>query len=329
MPNENERLEKISKLLNEQGISEGDQSAISDFIKRIQKLEDENSKLRSTIKQDIELIAKTEDIVKKAIIDKQNLEKGIIEKDKELQRKNAEISLLKIESTMPLPDKPTPPSARPTPPTGPTQNDLLVNQSLIDDLKEQLEYKKQQISEFQKLIANNESRIEELEKVNKSITTKTVSKGNVPTGSSGSQLATLVQDLQSEINRYKTTINRLKTENSELKETIKQGGATLENQIIEQLMIENESLKSELEDKDQLKGKKGKKDKLKELYQKIAEKDHMIERLVKLTEKDDIELSGQQTTPVSGLVEELQNKISKLTLTLKEKENIISSLRGN
>jgi len=321
MPNENEKLEKLSELLNDQRISGGDQSIISDYIKRIQKLEDENSKLRSTIKQDIELIAKTEDIVKKAIIDKQNLEKGLLEKDKELQKKNAEISLLKIESTMPLPDKPTT--------AEPTQNDLQVNQSLIEDLKEQLEYKKKQISEFQKLIVNNESKIEELEKYNESLTTKSVSNESVNIAGGGPQLASLVQDLQSEINRYKTNINRLKTENAELKEVIKKGGASLENQIIEQLMIENESLKSQIEDMDQGKGKKGKKDKLKELYQKIAEKDHMIERLVKLTEKDEIEISSQAAAPVSGLVEELQNKISKLTIALKEKDKIISDLKGN
>ncbi len=304
-----------------QNKSEEDQSVISDFIRRIQKLEEENIKLRSTIKQDIELIAKTEDIVKKAIIDKQNLEKGLMEKDKELQRKNAELSLIKIESTMPLPYK--------SKSNALTQDDLLVNQSLIDDLKEQLEIKKKQIIEFRNTLANNESRIEELEKVNESITKQSVSSGKMDINSSGTQLASLVHDLQTEINRYKTNLNRLKAENSELKDTIKKGGHMLENETITLLKIENESLTKQLEDLEEIKGKKGKKDKLKELYQKIAEKDHMIERLVKMTERDGTQVSADTGVPVSGLVEDLQNKINKLTLTLKEKDKIISSLKRN
>ncbi|MFX1273940.1 MAG: hypothetical protein ACFFBP_12320 [Promethearchaeota archaeon] len=321
MPKESDNVKGFADIISEKAHSEGEQSVIGDFIKRIQKIEEENTKLRNTIKQDIELIAKTEEIVKKAIIDKQNLEKGISEKDKELKRKDAEISLLKIESTMPLPDKPRSQELL-------SQSDLQVNQSLIEDLQEQLELKKKQIMSFQNTIKNNESRIEELEKVNESLTGQSISRGTSGSDRSGSQLASLVQDLQTEINRYKSNISRLKAENEELKDAIKKGGKTLENEAIKQLTIENESLSNQLSDMEQIKSKKDKKEKLKELYQKIAEKDHLIERLVKLTEKEDSEPAGEAAAPVSGLVEELQNKINKLSLALKEKDSIISKLKG-
>ena len=317
MTDKKDKVEDFADLWNKQKDSGDNKSVIGDFLNRIEQLEKENIKLRETIKQDIQLIAKTEEIVKQAIRDKQNLEKGIQEKDVALKRKNQELSMLKVESSAPA----VPPPAQ----TEALESELKVNLSLIDDLQAQLEKKKAQIKDFQNMILNNESRIEELEKVNDSLTGQLLEKQIAKSSGGSSPLESLVQDLQSEINRYKKTQARLKEENKDLRKSLENGGGALESEIIKTLRLENKTLNEQI---DLLTSKKAKKELLKEYQEKLHEKDLVIEKLLKMTESREVEPTQEDTTAVSGLVDELQNRINKLKITLKEKDELIKSLRG-
>ena len=175
------------------------------------------------------------------------------------------------------------------------------------------------------MVDNNESRMEELEKVNESLTQQLINKEKAGTSGVDSPLESLIQDLQTEINRHKKSIKNLKDENSKLRNTIEHGGPGLEGDKIKALQIENDSLRNQLVT---FASKKGKKDKFKELQDQIIEKDRIISQLQKGSTTPISSESSGGAIPMNSLVNDLQKKINKMKAILKEKDDLIHSLRG-
>lgn len=308
-PQDPDKVEDFASLWRKQKESSS-KSVIGEFMTRIEELESENVRLRSTIQRDIDLITKTESIVKKAIDDKEQLEKEIQAKEEKLKEKTEELSMLKIESNIPsTPSEPAAPTI--------TQADLAVNISLIEDLQSQLSKRKNQIRDFDNLIKINESRIQELTKANESLMSEIEART-----STEQPLELLCKDLQDEINRYKRTVEKLKEENTKLKEDAEKSA---QKSKMAQLKKENEELKDEnARVKGQLVALGSVETEFEDLQKLVREKDKRIDEL-------NATLASQpppQSGAISGLVDELQGKINKLKNALSEKNKIIESLKN-
>ena len=307
-PQEPDKVEDFASLWKKQKETSS-KSVIGEFMTRIEGLEAENIKLRSTIQRDIDLITKTESIVKKAIEDKEQLEKEIRAKEEKLKEKTEELSMIKIESSVPSSY-----SEQTTPAL--TQADLAVNISLIEDLQSQLSKRKSQIKGFENLIKINDDRIQELTKANESLNAEIESKAS--TG----PLEQLCKDLQEELNRYKKTVAKLKEENKTLKEDAEKSA---QKGKIATLKRENEELKEESSRvKSQLVAFGSIESEFEDLQKLVKEKDKRIDEL-------NATIASQpqaQTGAISGLVDELQGKINKLKNALSEKNKIIESLKN-
>ena len=307
-PQEPDKVEDFASLWKKQKETSS-KSVIGEFMTRIEGLEAENIKLRSTIQRDIDLITKTESIVKKAIEDKEQLEKEIRAKEEKLKEKAEELSMMKIESSIPSSY-----SEQTTPAL--TQADLAVNISLIEDLQSQLSKRKSQIKGFENLIKINDDRIQELTKANESLNAEIESKAS--TG----PLEQLCKDLQEELNRYKKTVAKLKDENKTLKEDAEKSA---QKGKIATLKRENEELKEESSRvKSQLVAFGSIESEFEDLQKLVKEKDKRIDEL-------NATIASQpqaQTGAISGLVDELQGKINKLKNALSEKNKIIESLKN-
>ncbi len=307
-PQDPDKVEDFASLWRKQKESNS-KSVIGEFMTRIEELESENVRLRSTIQRDIDLITKTESIVKKAIDDKEQLEKEIRAKEEKLKKKTEELSMLKIESTIPSTS-----SESPAPTI--TQADLVVNISLIEDLQSQLSKRKNQIRDFENLIKINESRIQELTKANESLMSE------IEARTSSEPLEQLCKDLQDEINRYKRTVEKLKEENQSLKEDAEK---SKQKGKIAELKKENEDLKEEnARVKSQMVALGSVESDYEDLQKLVKEKDKRIDEL-------NATIASQpqaQGGAISGLVDELQGKINKLKNALNEKNKIIESLKN-
>jgi len=307
-PQDPDKVEDFASLWRKQKESNS-KSVIGEFMTRIEELESENVRLRSTIQRDIDLITKTESIVKKAIDDKEQLEKEIRAKEEKLKKKTEELSMLKIESTIPSASSESPAPAI-------TQADLVVNISLIEDLQSQLSKRKNQIRDFENLIKINESRIQELTKANESLMSE------IEARTSSEPLEQLCKDLQDEINRYKRTVEKLKEENQSLKEDAEK---SKQKGKIAELKKENEELKEEnARVKSQMVALGSVESDYEDLQKLVKEKDKRIDEL-------NATIASQpqaQGGAISGLVDELQGKINKLKNALNEKNKIIESLKN-
>jgi len=307
-PQDPDKVEDFASLWRKQKESNS-KSVIGEFMTRIEELESENVRLRSTIQRDIDLITKTESIVKKAIDDKEQLEKEIRAKEEKLKKKTEELSMLKIESTIPSASSESPAPAI-------TQADLVVNISLIEDLQSQLSKRKNQIRDFENLIKINESRIQELTKANESLMSE------IEARTSSEPLEQLCKDLQDEINRYKRTVEKLKEENQSLKEDAEK---SKQKGKIAELKKENEDLKEEnARVKSQMVALGSVESDYEDLQKLVKEKDKRIDEL-------NATIASQpqaQGGAISGLVDELQGKINKLKNALNEKNKIIESLKN-
>ena len=300
-PEETDKVEDFASLWKKQKESSS-KSVVGEFMTRIEGLEAENVRLRSTIQRDIDLITKTESIVKKAIEDK--------DKEEKLKEKTEELTMMKIEA--PLSSIST---EQPAPAPALTQADLAVNISLIEDLQSQLSKRKNQIRDFENLIKINDSRIQELTIANESLMAEIESK------STSQPLEILAKDLQEELNRYKKIVKKLKEENSNLKADAEK--SSLKGKIAA-LKQENEELKEEsARVKSQLVAFGSQESEIEDLQKLVTEKDKRIDEL-------NATIASQpqaQTGAISGLVEDLQAKINKLKNALSEKNKIIENFQ--
>ncbi len=352
MPEENEKVEDFISLWKKKISIENTPSVIGDLQK-------ENELLRSKITANIELITKSEDILKKAVEEKEKLKrekdeavteidiklteltkqnselenkvnsmvKLLLEKDEEIKSKNKLISNLQA-------------TARSPGTVDSTSNDALVEElrtQIIDknSIIQNLEIK---ISDLTKEIEKiNEEQVENLRAkpvdyvVGVSSPEPAVIKP-LPPESSSKPLEILIQDLQSDLTKYKRIIDKLKQEKTELKSVLEGEGQIFSEQDLEELKKENDSLKKDLEDM-QKSISAGKKEavpvdtsqfdqQITNLENKLREKDSVIADL-KLSAISPTEVAGN---PMAELVENLQKNINKLKATINEKDSIISEL---
>jgi len=224
-----------------------------------------------------------------------------------------------------------------------------VSKALIEDLQSELSKKKAHISELAQKIATlnneitilNEKLIEKEKKtpVDYVIPVET-SKSSVikpqPAQTSSATLEILCQDLQADLNKYKRIVDKLNQEKSNLQHTIEKEGFQLEPDELKELKKENEALKAEITQIQDI---------LKEQSKTTAEKLSLVEyeRLIedlqtqlKLKDQiiEDLKFSNQPQIvtpqgPMSSLVEDLQKTINKLKISIEEKNKIIDELKSS
>ncbi len=375
MPEDKEKVEDFISLWRKKMETEIQKpSAIGETLDRIGEVEKENEDLRNKIKQNIELISKTEEIVKKTLEENERLKEevkkagiadgknvheiqqeklelnnkvksitnSLIEKDEQIRTKVNELALLQnkisdlskqLESTA----------------SSISEKEEGINQALIDELKSELAKRKSQINEF-------EQKIERLTEENKSLNEMLIEKEKVqqvdyvvpvdtsksavikpiPPQTSSKILEILCQDLQADLNKYKKIIDKLTLEKTELQETVEAGGFQLEPEELKELKKENEELKTELSNlQANLQSKIEEpqpqfsveiyEEQIKELQEQIKERDLLITELRSSQSSQITVPSG----PMSNLVEELQNRINKLKISLEEKNKIIEKLQSS
>lgn len=372
MPEENEKVEDFISLWKKKMENEIETpSAIGETLERIKQVEEENEQLRNKIKENIELITKTEVIITKAIEENESLkqqlknagmvdnvkvsdiqqenimlnnkvislEKNLTEKEVELVSKINEMDDLKkkLEAAS-ITSKEIESST--------TGKDLDITTALIDNLKSELSKKKTQVNELENRISElteeNESLNKELLEKMKKLPIDYVIPVEEPKSSvikpqstkpSSETLEILCQDLQSDLNKYKRIVDKLNKEKSELAQTIESGGFQLEPEEVKILKRENEELKNELSQIQKSLQNKSHETalttqineadkKIKSLQEQLEGKDHLIIELKAKQQYQPIVHEG----PMSGLIEDLQNKINKLKLTIEEKNKIINGL---
>lgn len=319
----------------------------------------ENDQLRKKIAANIELITRSEEILKKSVEEKERLKiekdeavanisiklnevkqenselgskiksmvKLLLEKDEEIKSKNKSIINLQTQATSQV---------------GKNTNEEEV---ILDELKSE-------ISKKDVTIQNLESKTTELshevERLNRDLEEEVKSKPvdfvvqtNVPEQNiikplppetNSQPLDALCQDLQSDLTKYKRIVENLKKDKKELKNVLEGKGLNLTDNDFEPLEKENELLKKKLTDlqnslnisKEEVpKVASGEyEQKIKKLETTVREKESIIADL-KLSAISPTSDSGN---PMAELVENLQKNINKLKITLSEKEKEIADL---
>jgi len=355
MPEENEKVEDFISLWKKKVSSENKSpSVIGETLNKVEGLQRENDQLRKKIAENIELISKSEDILKKVVEEKEKLkiekQEAIMDiniKFNEIEKENAELSskvksmvqlLLEKDDEIKLLKNSPQQLSREI-----IQQSPGVNDAIIEDLQSELSKKRIQISDL-------ENQISELKQENEALLNQQVEEmkslpidyvvpvedldSNVikplPPDTPSKPLEALCQDLQADLNRSKKLIEKLGEEKSQLKQALEDKGFQFKTEDLETLQQENESLK---EDLDKLKkslavkseGSKEVEDKdlkIKNLENKLEEKDNIIAQLKLSQPSQKIEAAG----PMSELIENLQNNINKLKVIIQEKDQEISEL---
>jgi len=354
MPEENEeKVEDFISLWKKKLATENAPSLIGDIHK-------ENEQLRNKIAANIELITKSEEILKKAVQEKEKLKiekdeavaeigmqlndlkqenselgnkiksmvKLLLEKDEEIKSKDKVILNLESQATTELG-------------TGSMTENAIIDQlkseiSKKDIIVQNLEHKMTELSnEVERL---NQDYDEELKSkpvdlaVQVSAPEQKVIKP-MPPEISTIPLESLCQDLQSDLTKYKRIVENLKKEKNELKNALEGKDISLTDSEFEPLEKENELLKKKLAElQNSLNSSKKEApiisseeygEKIQNLENKVREKESIIA---------DLKLSGisptsEESNPMAELVENLQKSINKLKITLSEKEKEITDLK--
>jgi len=356
MPEDNEKVEDFISLWKKKMETENNNrpSVIGETMNKLEILQRENQELRQKIAENVQLIGKTEEILKKAAQEKEQLKtekeqslQGIKIRMTQMEAENAELSnkvknmvqlimekdqeINSLHNTIAELQKAD-------------QNNL--NLAMIEELKSELTKYKNHITDLEREILEKKNENEELQKqlvekvkslpadyvVPIETPKPALTKPNPPENRA-LPLETLCQDLQSDLNRYKKIIEKLKQEKSELRTTLESKGIQLKSGDIQKLQKENEVLKNDiatLQDQISLEQNTQKSSvnseildqRITELELKLQEKDKIITEL-KLNQVEQKEIPAG---PMSGLVDDLQKNINKLKLTIKEKDKEIAEL---
>jgi chromosome segregation ATPase len=326
MPEEKEKVEDFVSLWRKKMKTEIDKpSAIGDTLDKIKEVEKENEDLRKKITDNIELITKTEEIIKKTIDENERLKEeiknsGMIDgvKASDLQQQNIDLAnqirtittnlsgkeeqlnialteiteLKKQKEDLIIAQKSIPEVVHAPDPT--------VTSEIIENLQSEISKKKAVIEDLEKknvvLIAENEKLKEETNRLSAEVNRRPeipvpAKIKPLPAETSPQTLEILCQDLQSDLNKYKRIVEKLTTEKSELQRNVESGGIQLEPEELNELKLENQNLKNELS-------------KLQESLKKKAE---------------------QESTATS--LDDLNEKIYSLQNQLKERDHLIAELK--
>jgi hypothetical protein len=352
MPEENEKVEDFISLWKKKLSTENTPSVIGDLQK-------ENELLRSKITDNIELISKSEDIIKRAVEQKEKLrvEKDeavtdisiklneLMQENSELGSKNKSMIKLLIEKDDEIKAKDKLISNLQATVGSPVQADLTSNDALVDELRAQIIDKNSIIQDMELKTSDLAKEIERLnEELVENLRAKPVDFvvelsppepsviKPLPPESPSQPLEILCQDLQSDLTKYKRIIDKLKQEKTELKSTLEGQGIQFSDTDLEELKKENESLKNDLNNM-QKSISKGKNEtvpvdtsqfdlQITNLENKLREKESEIADL-KLSAISPTEVSGN---PMAELIENLQKNINKLKTTINVKDKKILDL---
>jgi len=372
---EKEKVEDFISLWRKKMMTESNKSsAIGETLKRIQEVEQENEQLRNKIQANIDLITRTEEVVSNTIAENErlkeevrksgsiggrdvsviqqenldltnkvkNLTMSLTERDNVLSLKDNEIAELKVELNEAT-------TAVQFMADTASEDTPEVSKALIEDLQSELSKKKTQVSVLEQKIAElnkeiltlNEQLIEKEKKspVDYVIPVDT-SKSTIikpqPSQTSSATLEILCQDLQADLNKYKKIVEKLNQDKSELQQNIEKGGFKLEPGEIKELKKENEDLKTELSQVQEILKEKSKataetlslvesKRLIEDLQTQLKLKDQTITELKSSSQPQIITPQG----PMSSLVKDLQKTINKLKITVEEKNKIIEELKSS
>jgi chromosome segregation ATPase len=363
MPEENEeKVEDFISLWKKKITSENQSSVIGESLNKIESLQKENNDLRKKIAANINLITRSEEILKSVVAEKEKLkvekEEAVVEisiKVNELKVENSELSSkvksmikLLLEKDEEIKTKDSLISHMQTTGISTSGPTTPVNNALVEELQSDLNKRKSNVTSLESKISILS---EEINSLNKQLVEKmkgepvdyvlqveppkppapTVIKP-LPPRKSSKPLEALCKDLQSDLTKYKRVIEKLTKEKSQLKNALEGKGFQFSSQDLESLKEENESLKKDLE-KFQSSivverieatqiATQNVEQKIKDLESKIKEREDIIA---------DLKLSQISPTTVSAgsmpeLVENLQKSINKLKSIITEKDNIISEL---
>jgi len=352
MPEENEKVEDFISLWKKKLSTENTPSVIGDLQK-------ENELLRSKITDNIELISKSEEIIKRVVEEKEKLrvEKDeavtdisiklneLMQENSELGSKNKSMIKLLIEKDEEIKAKDKLISNLQATAGSPVQADSTSNNALVDELRTQIIDKNSIIQDMELKTSDltkeiqrlNEEQVENLRAKPVDFVVEvpppepSVIKP-LPPESSSQPLEILCQDLQSDLTKYKRIIDKLKQEKTELKSALEGQGIQFSDTDLEELKKENESLKNDLNNI-QKSISKGKNEtvpvdtsqfdlQITNLENKLREKESEIADL-KLSAISPTEVSGN---PMAELIENLQKNINKLKTTINVKDKKILDL---
>ncbi len=350
MPEDNEKVDDFISLWKKKMTSEDKSpSVIRDTLNKMSSLQQENEELRKKITQNIDLISRSEEIIRKSVEEKEKFKLEKEEALKDLEQENLELSnkvksmvklLLEKDEEIKKKDSKLSSSKE----TG-VSSEAHINQTLIEDLKLELSRKTSQISELElkisELTDENEVLHQQLvEKIKNLPIDYVVPVEDVeiikpqPPETSSLPLEQLCQDLQADLNKYKRVIEKLTNDKSQLKQALENKGYKFDAEDIASLRTENEALKKDLEDLQKSLKKEtmvvspesnlGFESKIKELEIKLNEKEDLITQLKLSQAPQTITDSG----PMTQLVEDLQKNINKLKASLREKDQKIAELQN-
>jgi chromosome segregation ATPase len=228
--------------------------------------------------------------------------------------------------------------------------DAEASKTLVENLTSELNKKKTQLVELNNkikmLTQENKNITEELddlkEKASASKPAPTVEVPQKPAkisekaGASSPTLNVLVQNLQSDLNKYKKIAAQLKEENEKMKKSVESGATPSESGDVKQLKRENDALRSKIADLEKERKldaeasgevlKSALEGKIKELEETIKKQEKTINDL-KSSKPVAAEVEAKSGAPMAGLVGDLQSKLNKLKIELKEKDKIIEELK--
>ncbi len=326
----------------------------------------ENEALKEKIKENIDLMGKTETYIKQLLAEKQQLaadrnqHEMLVEKINSLQNelatkegklKTTEMELSELNSKIAIEKMEAEKNAG-----KPSTENMGSSTALIEQLQSDLSKKKFQISDLQARLADYETKIDELTKSNEELnklagqaekntvtqSSEKIGKKTESATSAGKALELLCQDLQSELNKNKRLLTQVREENAKLKGS-KDGAVEIseDSKDIKALKKENESLKKEISKLEKSKDTKGMdasnvndlENTIKDLQNKLSEKDQQISELNVSKEKvispGKAPQAGSAKGPMSELVDDLQKQINKLKVSLKEKDKMIDEFKKN
>ncbi len=321
MPEENEKVEDFISLWKKKMTTDLKKpSALGETLEIIKAVGEENEDLRNKIKENIDLLTKTEEIVRKTLEENKRLKEEIKQvemieevKTSDNQKENIELSN-KMQTLLANLSK--------------KEEELRVANNENKELKLQVET----------LLVEQESRSDSVSSPSEVIppieAPKTSKTKPSSSATSSATLEILCQDLQSDLNKYKRIVEKLNKEKSEFQRSIKRSGVQLEPEEMKELKRENEKLKRDLSKiQESLKQKTEKtsaaistddlEKKIDGLQNDLKEKDNLIVELKKASETP----VSVQSTPMTGLIEDLQDKINKLKITIEDKNIMIEKLK--
>lgn len=340
MPEDKDKIEDFVTLWKNKSQENNQPSIISETMNHLESLKKENDDLRKKIAENIELISKSEEVIKNISNDREHMriehEESIMDltmRVNNLERENVELgnkvkSMVKVlmekdEEIKKLNDQINSEN------TGVNEKikiDLSKKNETIDILNKQILEMKDENEKLQAQL---------LEKI-KSVPTFVLPVESeedkalkpLPPERSNQPLELLCQDLQTDLNKYKKIIEQLNQEKNQLKSALEGEGITFNVEELNTLKNENEVLRKDLQ---QLQNSMSNKSavqstpndqNLKELQEKLLEKENIIAEL-KLSKTVQTSIPKG---PMTDLVEELQNNINKLKHTIQEKDQRISEL---